>query len=190
MCVWEVHCLIPIPYSQRQKYSYFPTVLWDVSRASVSRGKDGQVHLPISQEFTPQPLAVRPTQFGTEPTLILKFLQCLCCLMRLRPRAADKRELLYNFSSSGRMVATERRVLTFSFILLLPQVILPFIKAFSSHAYSTVLLCSGKNLIDLIWWYLSCWKWSCCHVELEVSIHRNLHCVVDPEGQILLLPSN
>lgn len=83
MCIGGQHCLIPTSYSQRQKYSYFLTVLWAVSTASVSRGKDEQVHLPISQEFTSQPLSVLPTQFGTEPTLVLKFLQCLCCLMRL-----------------------------------------------------------------------------------------------------------
>lgn len=60
--------------------------MWDESTAAVSRRKDEQVHFPIRQEFTPQPLAVLPTQFCTEPTqnkLILKFLQCFWCLMGL-----------------------------------------------------------------------------------------------------------
>lgn len=75
---------------------------------------------------------------------------------RLGPGAADKRQLLCHLSSSGRMVGccwrrflaflcrqavtTERRLLSFSSIPLLPQVILPFIKASTSHANSTVLL--------------------------------------------------
>lgn len=90
MCIGGQHCLIPTPYLQRQKYFYFPTVLGAVSTAAVS--KDEQIHFPISQEFTPQPLLVLPTQFGTKTTqnrLILIFLRCLCCLMGLSGLGQD-----------------------------------------------------------------------------------------------------
>lgn len=86
MCIGDQHCLIPTPYLQRQKYSYFPTDLWDVSTAAASRSKNERVHFPIRQKCTPQPLVVLPTHIVTEPTqnwLILKFLQCLMVLSGL-----------------------------------------------------------------------------------------------------------
>lgn len=196
MSIGGQHCLILTPCLQRQKYSYFPTVLWDVSTAAVSRSKDEQVHFPISREYTPQPLDVLPTQFGIQPTqnrLILKFLLCLCCLMGLSGLGQEQLikgsscviyplqvgwwvatgggSLLFLCSQA---VATEREVLTFPSILLHPQVIFPSIKASSSHANNTALPCSGKKLINLIWWYFSWCKY--------------FH--VSPEGQILLLLSN
>lgn len=76
----------PHPLFTETEILLFPPSTWDVPTAAVSRRKDEQVHFPISQEFIPKPLAVLPTQFGTEPTqnrLILKFLQFLWCLMGL-----------------------------------------------------------------------------------------------------------
>lgn len=151
MCTGGWHCLIPTPYLQRQKYPVSPLPTWDVSTAAVKWSKDEQVYFLSRQEYTPQPLVVLLTQFGTKSTenrLILKFQEgswdvqawarttwqmgtALPFILFVWDDGSLPEEVPCCKEAKCRQaVATEMGVHTFSFTLLFPQAILPFIKTF------------------------------------------------------------